>query len=95
MYIAGWLAVVFLARRFARSPWPDTLRAEGTSQAYRDAGLVEEKTKAFDQLLDFKAWVSFLEWSRGRSGAPTEVRHQLFRVTVSILAVGWATKQVP
>ena len=78
----------------AREPGADTLRSQATSARYAKAGLFEESSKRFDQLLDFKSRGAFAEGGRGRVGAPPEARRQLLRVTVSLLAAGWATKHV-
>ena len=57
-------------------------------------GLAEETSKAFDENIIFKSWGALVEGGRGRAGAPPAVRHQLLRVTVALLAVGWANKQI-
>ena len=75
-----------------RSPAP--IRAAEVSRAYVDAGLPEEKSKAFHQNLDFKAWGAFLQGGSGKLGAHAEVRRQLQRVTAALLALGWSTKKL-
>jgi hypothetical protein len=94
VYLDDWLLVCFVRRADAKKPGPDSARAAEVSRAYVDAGLPEEKSNAFHQSLDFKAWGAFLQGGSGKLGAPAEVRRQLQRVTAALLALGWSTKKL-
>ena len=94
VYIDDWLLVSFVRRADAKKPGPDSARAAEVSRAYVVAGLPEEKSKAFHQNLDFKAWGTFLKGVSGKLGAPAEVRRQLQRATAALLALGWSTKKL-
>ena len=94
VYIDDRLLVYFVRRADAKEPGPDSARAAEVSRAYVDAGLPEEKSKALQQSLGFKAWGAFLQGGSGKLGAPAEVRRQLQRVTAALLALGWSAKKL-
>ena len=94
VYIDDFLLLLSVRRRFAKTRAKDTERAEAVSEAYVEDDLEEETSKTFHQELNFKSWGAEVLGGLGRVGAPAEVRMQLFRVCVCVLAVGWANQHI-
>ena len=94
IYIDDLLVTAVVLRTAAGARGADTVLCEKASAAYVDAELPEAQDKAFNSLLNFKAWGAEIRGGRGTVSGPTEARLRMWIVVSKIVSLGWSTRKI-